>query len=143
MIPAILAGVNESLVKAAGNFGLHIGTAFQLTDDVLDYVGSEDEIGKKLGDDLREGKPTLPLIYLIRSTKNNEKNILKHAIKDPESAPFSKIIKLIRDSDALEYTKNLAINECNKARSELSKFPENIYREKLSGLLDFVTSRKN
>ena len=92
MIPAILAGSNQSLVNASGNFGLHIGTAFQLTDDVLDYNGSEDEIGKKLGDDLREGKPTLPLIYLIKKAGNNEKNILKQAIKDPDSAPFSKIM---------------------------------------------------
>ncbi len=144
MIPAILAGSNQNLVNASGNFGLHIGTAFQLTDDVLDYNGSEDEIGKKLGDDLREGKPTLPLIHLIKTINDSkEKKLLKLAIEKPESASFSKIIHLIRNSDALEYTKNLAVNECNKAKKELSNFPDNIFKKKLINLLAFVTSRKN
>ena len=141
-IPVALSNLNEQSINAAGSFGIHLGTAFQLTDDVLDYVGAESEIGKKLGDDLREGKPTLPLIRVISTSDDNTKKKIKTTIKNPSDTDLEKVVQLIKQSDAIEYTKKLALKECLLAKSSLSDFKPSFHKKILIDLLDFVINRR-
>ena len=104
-IPAIITNQTPEIIDTCKNFGGHIGTAFQITDDLLDYSGTEREIGKRLGDDLREGKATLPLIRLMSTSDKDTTNLLKGTILEPEGAPFDQIVCLIKGSDAIDYTK--------------------------------------
>ena len=141
-IPVALSNLNEQSINAAGSFGIHLGTAFQLTDDVLDYVGAESEIGKKLGDDLREGKPTLPLIRVISTSDDNTKKKIKTTIKNPSDADLEKVVQLIKQSDAIEYTKKLALKECLLAKRSLNDFKPSFHKKILIDLLDFVINRR-
>ena len=141
-IPAALSNLEEKIICAAGSFGMHLGTAFQLTDDVLDYVGTESEIGKKLGDDLREGKPTLPLIRVVSTSDHHTKEKIKNTIKSPSEADLEKIVLLIKRSDAIEYTKKLALKECFLAKNCLENFKSSIHKKILIDLLDFVMERR-
>ena len=142
-IPAALLNLENKNIIAAGSFGMHLGTAFQLTDDVLDYVGTESEIGKKLGDDLREGKPTLPLIRVVSTCDDHTRKKIKTTIKNPSEADLEKVVQLIKRSDAIEYTKKLAIKECLLAKNSLDDFKSTVHKKILIGLLDFVINRRN
>ena len=142
-IPAALLNLENKNIIAAGSFGMHLGTAFQLTDDVLDYVGAESEIGKKLGDDLREGKPTLPLIRVVSTCDDHTRKKIKTTIKNPSEADLEKVVQLIKRSDAIEYTKKLAIKECLLAKNSLDDFKSTVHKKILIGLLDFVINRRN
>ena len=130
-------------MEACKNFGGHIGTAFQLTDDLLDYYGTESDIGKKLGDDLREGKATLPLLRLMSTADKKTAEILRKTIVDPNDAPFGKVANLIKKSDAINYTKKKVINECQSAEACLSLFEDSSAKEELIKLVFFVHSRKS
>ena len=141
-IPAILSNQSSETISACANFGGHIGTAFQLTDDLLDYNGTENDIGKKLGDDLREGKATLPLIRLLAIGDDSTINMLKKIIVDPEGAPFDRIVELIKQSDAIEYTRKKALRECNFAEACLENFDETDAKKELIKLISFVHTRK-
>tara|TARA_B100000963_G_scaffold351682_1_gene363640 strand:+ start:4354 stop:5397 length:1044 start_codon:yes stop_codon:yes gene_type:complete len=141
-IPAILSNQSSETISACANFGGHIGTAFQLTDDLLDYNGTENDIGKKLGDDLREGKATLPLIRLLAIGDDSTTNMLKKIIVDPEGAPFDRIVELIKQSDAIEYTRKKALRECNFAEACLENFDETDAKKELIKLISFVHTRK-
>ncbi|OUV03501.1 MAG: hypothetical protein CBC42_03345 [Betaproteobacteria bacterium TMED82] len=141
MIPGILSNAEDSQITACGEFGVCFGTAFQLTDDVLDYSGSEEEIGKRLGDDLKEGKATLPMINLIQISDINLQKTLKDAIKNPNSAPFTEIAGLMKKSGALEYAASVARDQVKLAQNSLSKLPNNHIQDKLSDLLTFIPNR--
>lgn len=142
-IPAALLNLKPKYLSAAGSFGTHLGTAFQLTDDVLDYVGTESEIGKKLGDDLREGKPTLPLIRAAYTSEKSLRAKIKATIQNPNEAELEKVVQLIKQSDAVEYTKNLAAKECALAKECLDEFEPSGHKKILSNLLEFVINRRN
>ena len=142
-IPAALLNLENKNIIAAGSFGMHLGTAFQLTDDVLDYVGAESEIGKKLGDDLREGKPTLPLIRVVSTCDEHTRKKIKTTIKNPSEADLEKVVQLIKGSDAIEYTKKLAVKECLLAKNSLDNFKSTAHKKILIDLLDFVINRRN
>ena len=141
-IPAILSNQTPEIIDTCKNFGGHIGTAFQLTDDLLDYSGTEREIGKRLGDDLREGKATLPLIRLMSTGDKNTTSLLKGTILEPEGAPFDHIVCLIRGSDAIDYTKEKALYECDSAKACLERFKENNAKKELIELISFIHKRK-
>ena len=141
-IPGALLNLEENLIFTAGSFGTHLGTAFQLTDDVLDYVGNEPEIGKKLGDDLREGKPTLPLIRAASTSTPELKEAIKKTIQNPNETELEKVVQIIKQSDAIEYTTNLAKKECLLAQSCLDSFKDSSHKTILSSLLEFVVARK-
>jgi octaprenyl-diphosphate synthase len=99
-VGALIAGANEEQVEAAAEYGRSIGTAFQLIDDVLDYTGNAEEIGKNVGDDLREGKPTLPLIYLMKNGTAEEKELVRTCIEQGDESQFDKILHAITQSGA-------------------------------------------
>ena len=114
---------NFGTIDTCKNFGGHIGT-FQLTDDMLDYSGTEREIGKRLGDDLREGKATLPLIRLMSTGDKNTTSLLKGTILEPDGAPFDQIVCLIKGLMPL-ITPKKGARECDSAKACLERFKEN------------------
>ena len=141
-IPAILSNQSSEIVDTCKDFGGHIGTAFQLTDDLLDYSGTEQEIGKRLGDDLREGKATLPLIRLMSTGDKNTTSLIKGTILEPEGAPFDQIVCLIKGSDAIDYTKKKVLSECDSAKACLERFKENNAKKELIELISCIHKRK-
>jgi octaprenyl-diphosphate synthase len=105
---AIVGGASENEEEAFGTYGAHLGTAFQLVDDVLDYSADEKEMGKKLGDDLSEGKPTLPLIHAMQHGTQAQAELIRHAIQHGGHNEFALVLDAIRDTGALEYTRERA-----------------------------------
>jgi octaprenyl-diphosphate synthase len=141
-LPAVLSGEAAALVEAFAAYGRHIGTAFQLTDDILDYSGDETEMGKQLGDDLREGKPTLPLIRLLSNGSASDQALIRTAIVQPESADIEAVIGRVRASDALAYAKGVAEQECRRAREALAPLADSEAKTSLLDLASFVLERQ-
>jgi octaprenyl-diphosphate synthase len=121
---------------------MHLGTAFQLIDDVLDYSGDIHETGKNLGDDLGEGKPTLPVIYAMRAGQPAEREIIRHAIEQGGVADLDGVVAAIRRTGALEYSRERALGEAAVATSKLSLLPDSPCRESLLQLAHFSVDRK-
>jgi octaprenyl-diphosphate synthase len=141
-LPAVLAGCPPEEVERMQAVGRHLGTAFQLTDDVLDYDGDESVMGKQLGDDLREGKPTLPLILLMAQSNESGRARLRQAILSPETADVGEIIQQVRASGVLNATWAAARRECEEARKALAPLSHSEYKASLIDLLSFITSRR-
>ncbi len=129
-VGAIISGATPAQEAAAAAYGRHIGTAFQLIDDVLDYSGDVQALGKNVGDDLREGKPTLPLIRAL----------VRGAIETGD-ADFEAVARAIHATDALDYTRQAARAEADLAREALSAFPDSVYRETLLKFCAFAVER--
>ena len=142
-VPAVLAGLSPELTEGCAAYGRHLGTAFQLIDDALDYAGNESEIGKRVGDDLREGKPTLPLIYVMATGTAEEKTLVREAILHPEQANFDAVVKAIGRTGAMQYTLDSAARECELARKALAPLAESSHKQALLELLAFVVERKS
>jgi len=142
-IGALIAGANDDQITAAGEYGRCIGTAFQLIDDVLDYSGNAEDIGKNVGDDLREGKPTLPLIYLMKNGSDAEKELIRTSIEQGDESKFNDILQAITNSGALEYTRNQAILASEKAAAAVSDLPESGYKSALLSLSHFAVNRNH
>jgi octaprenyl-diphosphate synthase len=123
-------------------YGQHIGTAFQLVDDVLDYSGDEAAIGKSLGDDLAEGKPTLPLIYTMRSGSAAQAAVVRKAIEDGGRGDFAAVLAAIRGCGALEYAQAAAQREAEAAQRAIAPLPESDFKRSLLELASFSVSRK-
>jgi len=141
-VPAVLSGQSAGLIEACAAYGRHIGTAFQLVDDALDYAGLETEIGKRLGDDLREGKPTLPLIYAMAASSTQDRDMIREAIRHPEAADFDRVVAVITQTGAMHYTLDCAQRECRLAGDALSILGESDYKSALIDLLTFVVDRR-
>ena len=142
---ALISGATEAQIHAAANYGKHIGVAFQVMDDWLDYTSDAAQMGKNAGDDLREGKPTLPLIYLLNHGNPAERELAKHAIERQEELTeefFQEVLQAVRSSGALDYTLEFAQKEAAKARAYLSSFPDNVARQSLLDLCDYSLARK-
>jgi octaprenyl-diphosphate synthase len=142
-LPAVFNGAPTKVVEAFSAYGRHLGTAFQLTDDLLDYAGSEDDLGKRLGDDLREGKPTLPLIYLLQHGRPNEQQLVRRAIEEPEKANLGAVIQCVQSTGALQYTQAAAEHEVQLGEQALASIEQSVYRTSLLDLLRFVVSRRS
>lgn len=148
---AILAGAPAAQQQAMGDIGMHIGMAFQLIDDVLDYEGDATTMGKNIGDDLAEGKPTLPLIHAMRSGKPEEIALLKRCIegaaRDGKSTPdpqlLQDVIRIIQQSGSLDYTRAIAIAEVDKALALLAALPTSTYRSALEDMARFAVRRSS
>nr|WP_324256081.1 polyprenyl synthetase family protein [Niveibacterium sp. 24ML] len=138
---AILGGMDEAGQDQLAAFGRHIGTAFQLIDDVLDYSGDEANTGKHLGDDLAEGKPTLPLILVMQFGSPENASIVRRAIEAGGRESFSEVLAAIRASDALERTRAAAVQEVALAKAALSALPASLFKEALLQLSDFAVAR--
>lgn len=140
-IAAILAGRDETEQQAMAEYGKQIGTAFQLLDDVLDYSANAKELGKNVGDDLAEGKPTLPLIYAMRNGSGEHADIIRLAITQGGLDRLDHVLAAIKSTGALEYTSKLAKEAAIKAKQALDSLPDGPYRDALAGLADFSVAR--
>ena len=134
------AGAPPEQEPAATEFARRIGTAFQLIDDVLDYSGDADALGKNLGDDLREGKPTLPLIRVMNVGTPSQQALIREAIETGEG-DFAAVAAAIRESDALAYTRQRAVEEADAARQALEAYPISDFRNSLIEFCAFAVNR--
>jgi len=138
---AILGDASASDEEAIANYGMHLGTAFQLIDDVLDYSGDHTVIGKNVGDDLAEGKATLPLIYAIKHGTGAQAALIRRAIEQGGIEELSAVLDAIRTSGALDYAREQARIESRAARESLSCLVNTKYRDYLLQLADFAVTR--
>ena len=139
----LLAGAAPAVEAGLADYGMHVGTAFQLIDDVLDYSGDEATIGKSLGDDLAEGKPTLPLIYAMRCGSAAQAGIVRRAISEGGREDFGAVLEVIRATGALEYARDAALAEADAARRALSALPPSEYKQSLLELTSFSVTRRS
>jgi octaprenyl-diphosphate synthase len=141
---AVLGSQPPEIEMAMLNYGKYLGTAFQLTDDVMDYASDADEMGKNTGDDLSEGKPTLPLLYAIKKGTPEQISLIRDAIEKGNGMEnFDLIMCALHETKALEYTKQRTIEEAEKAIDALSIIPESPYKEALISLAHLAADRKN
>lgn len=127
----------QPLVK----YGCLVGTAFQLVDDALDYMADEAELGKSIGDDLAEGKPTLPLIYIMAHGTEAEKSVIKRAIESEGIALIDEVSAIIQSSGAIDYTYEVARKEVEEAKAALEPLPDTPFKEALKALADLAVER--
>lgn len=142
-IGALISGATPTQIAAAGEYGRSLGTAFQLIDDVLDYSGKADEIGKNVGDDLREGKPTLPLIYLMKNGNAEERALVKACIEEGDESKFDAILSAITQSGALDYTKAAADRAAETAAMAIQDLPDSAFKQALTDLAFLAVNRNH
>lgn len=138
---AILGDASPEVEAAMASYGTHIGTAFQLIDDVLDYSGKEAETGKHLGDDLAEGKPTLPLIHVIQNGSEEHAALVRDAIENARGDLFAEVLAAVRASGALDAAHRHGVTEAGLAKTALSPLPDSKFKETLLQLADFAVQR--
>ena len=122
-------------------FGMHLGTAFQLIDDALDYGSSREDIGKNIGDDLAEGKPTLPLIHAMRNGTPEQVTAIRQAIENGGLDRIATVLEAIESTQAIAYTAQSAQDEADLAVEALAELPASPYKEALYGLAEFSVNR--
>jgi octaprenyl-diphosphate synthase len=140
-IAAILARSPAEVEQAMAAYGRHLGTAFQLVDDVLDYQSNSAELGKNLGDDLAEGKPTLPLIYALRTGTDEQRALIRAAIEEGSLEHLQQITAAIESTGGLAYTARLARREAALAIEAIATLPDSAYKQALRELADFAVER--
>ena len=140
---ALVGGAGDEQIAAAGEYGRSLGTAFQLIDDVLDYAGDAAEIGKNLGDDLREGKPTLPLIWLMENGTPEQRQLVRSCIEHGDEAQFEAVLAAVSSSGALAYTRQQAEQAARRAAEAISGLPESVYKASLLQLCSFAVDRNH
>ncbi|WP_317202027.1 octaprenyl diphosphate synthase [Janthinobacterium sp.] len=140
---ALISGAGDAEIEAAGEYGRSLGTAFQLIDDVLDYAGDAAEIGKNVGDDLREGKPTLPLIYLMENGTPEERALVRECIEKGDEQHFDAILAAITSSGALDYTRRAAEVAAQRASDAIAGLPASQYKDALLQLCVFAVDRNH
>jgi len=138
---AIIGGASRAQEEAMAAYGMHLGTAFQLIDDVLDYSGDLASTGKNVGDDLAEGKPTLPLIYAIKHGTQEEAALVRKAIQDGGLQELQQVVATIRRTGALDYTRRQAEAEAGVARDALTALANSKQRDCLLQLTAFAVTR--
>lgn len=138
---AILCAADEATETALANYGLHLGAAFQIIDDVLDYSGQQDEIGKSLGDDLAEGKPTLPLIHVLRSGSPVHATIVRTALEQADRNLLPQVLAAVNATGALDYSRRVAQAEAAQALACLNNLPDTPHRQALAALTRIAIER--
>jgi len=132
------------IIESLRNYGEYLGIAFQIRDDILDYVGKSSIIGKPLGGDIKEKKITLPLIYALKNSSSDEsKNIIKTIKNNPDSKRIDEIIDFVKKKNGIEYAEKMSYEYSDKAKQCLELFSESEAKESLKKLVDFVVERKN
>jgi octaprenyl-diphosphate synthase len=142
-VAAVLSGASETQQRALARYGRHMGTAYQLVDDVLDYQSDPQTRGKNLGDDLAEGKPTLPLIYALTHSAPERVELIRDVIKRGGRERLDQVMSTIESAGGLEYTARLAEAEAGHALATLAALPDTPYREALAALVRFAIARKH
>lgn len=140
---AILAGASSTQREILREAGMRVGMAFQLVDDVLDYDGDAATMGKNIGDDLAEGKPTLPLIHAMRTAAPVEVALLRSSIENGNQGQLQEVIAIVKKSGGLEYTRQLAQDEISKARVLLARLDNSVYRTALEDMADLAINRSS
>ena len=141
---SVLAKASEPTALALNRFGKHLGIAFQLMDDLLDYEGNTCELGKNIGDDLAEGKVTLPLIVTLRQGSEQDGNLIRSAIVNPDSSKdLPAILKAVEASGGLKYTLDQALEERGRALIALSTLQDSPYKHALTQLIEFSVNRQS
>ncbi len=138
---AIVSHASREVEEGLARYGMHLGTAFQVIDDVLDYSGDHGQTGKNLGDDLAEGKPTLPLIHAMRHGTAEQSAIIRGAIEHGGLEEFQPVLNAIRDTGALDYARRQADLEAKRATAALDALPRSTCRDSLIQLAAFAVSR--
>ena len=126
-VGAILADAPAEIEDACADYGQALGTAFQVIDDVLDYTGNAEVLGKNLGDDLREGKTTLPLIAAMQRGSDSERDLIKRAIESGDADLLEDVVRIVRDTGALEITRDAARSEAVRAIAAVERLPKSPY----------------
>ncbi len=140
---ALIAGASEDDIEAAAEYGRSLGTAFQLIDDVLDYAGDATEIGKNVGDDLREGKPTMPLIWLMENGTPEQRELVRSCIEQGDEQHFDAILAAITSSGALDYTRKQAEIAGQRAADAIAGWPDSVYKQSMLQLCSFAVDRNH
>ncbi len=140
---AVLAGASAAVETGLAEYGMHLGTAFQLIDDVLDYSGDAATIGKSLGDDLAEGKPTLPLIRAMACGSAAQAATVRRAIVEGGRDDFAQVLEALRATGALEYAREVAVREAEAARTALLAVPASNFKDSLLELASFSVVRRS
>jgi octaprenyl-diphosphate synthase len=139
----LLGDLPDDQVAALRSYGMELGYAFQIADDLLDYVSDAGTLGKNIGDDLAEGKPTLPLIYALQQASEEQRQSLRHAIEHGGLDSLDRIVASIRDSGALERTRARAEQHAQAARDALALLPASPHRDALLALATYSVSRSH
>ena len=138
------AVINNTSAKdeaAMAEYGMRLGTAFQLIDDVLDLSGDSNDIGKNLGDDIAEGKPTLPLLYAMRQGNENQRALIRKAIEQGGLEDLSAVIQAVKETGALDYVREVAKKEATLACQAIAHLPQNTHHQAMMALAEFSVSR--
>ncbi len=139
---AVISNSSQQQERAMADFGLHLGIAYQLIDDVLDYSATAEEMGKNVGDDLAEGKPTLPLIYAMRTGTQQQRETIRNAIIKGDRNQIDLVSEAITATGSIDYTAEIARNQAEIARKALSHLPDTPFRSALNETLNFCVERR-
>lgn len=142
-IGAILSDTDETQELALRDYGLHLGNAFQIIDDVLDYESNFETMGKEVGDDLAEGKTTLPMIYALENTFGEQRDTLINAIENADNTQIDKIVDILSSVNAFDYTRQKAQESANLAKLALTTLPDSDYKKAMILLCDLSLARKS
>jgi octaprenyl-diphosphate synthase len=142
---AILGRQSEEVEMKLGSYGINLGLAFQLVDDLLDFTSSEEKLGKPIGSDLREGKVTLPLIYLLQRCRREEAEKISRVLEEAgfHSVSFSEVLELIERYGTLQAARDKARDIAEQARNSLEGLPDSAYKDALRSLPDFILERES
>ena len=142
-VGGVIAGAPEDRVEALRDYGDALGIAFQIVDDILDYSGATETIGKNVGDDLREGKPTLPLIYLMEHGTPEQRELVRTCIEQGDEQHFDAVLSAVTSSGALDYTRREAESAARRAADAIADLPESVYKQSLLQLCSFAVDRNH
>lgn len=138
---AVLARANDAHCAAFRHYGYHIGMAFQLIDDLLDYSGDSESMGKNLGDDLAEGKPTLPLIIAMQRAEKSDAQLIANALREGSAEQLQRIMEIVQGNGGLEYTSDCARQHVASAISQISSVNDSAYLKAMRDLAEFAVAR--
>jgi octaprenyl-diphosphate synthase len=141
-VGALISGADAQRETALADYGRHLGTAFQIVDDVLDYSGDADTIGKSLGDDLAEGKPTLPLIYTMRQGSESQADCVRQALANASRDHFQQVLAAVQSCGALEYAHQEAVKAAQRAITAIAPLPESDAKRALRELAELSVDRQ-
>ena len=142
-IAGILSNSNQKVIEAMGKFGMHLGNAFQIIDDTLDYESDSKIIGKEVGDDLSEGKVTLPMIYALEKTTKSDKKILTDAIQNADASNINQVVEILMNVNAFQYSRDIANKESNMALESIDILPSSKYKTALKLLCKLSLERSS
>jgi octaprenyl-diphosphate synthase len=140
-VAAVISGATAEQREALRSYGLKVGIAFQLVDDALDYTGDAATLGKNVGDDLAEGKPTLPLIYAMRTGTPEQAEVIANAIRQGDAGQINAVLEIVQATGAMNYTLDCARQQVKEAIEQLAHLPDNIYTQAMQQVAEFSLAR--